>query len=167
MIDYRKQSMEEINNIIATFRKQEQTREQMLNGLLRVAVWHSIKDGQITPAINLLGSIKGQKEQVSLYLTKFGNMTWTKKNGLVYNKAKGKIQFGLEKANEVFEELPSLEEAFPSKEKNYKDMPFMASIKHLLKRAEEVKAAGKSVVFATDEERHLFEAMQKLAAHAA
>ena len=166
MIDYRTQTVGSINEVIASFRKSENLRSEVLDGLLRVAVWHSIKDGQTTPAVNLLASIKGQKEQVSLYLTKFGNLQWTKKDGLKYCKAKGKVQFGLEKANEVFESLPTLEEAFPSKEKQYRDMPFMASIKHILKRAEEVRAAGKTVVFSSDEEKELFTMMQTMAAKA-
>jgi len=165
-LDYRNQSISAINEVISGFRKSDALREQVPNGLVKVSVWQSIKDGQITPAVNLLSSIKGRKEQGSLYLTKFGNLAWNKKDGLHYAKAKTKAQFGIEKADEIFESLPDLEDAFPSKEKQYRDMPFMAAIQHILKRAEEVKAAGKSVVFTNDKEKELFAQMQQLASMA-
>lgn len=163
MLDYRTQSVTSVNEIISTLGKSEALREQILDGLVAIAVWHSIKDGQVTPAKFLITAVRGKaKEQVVSYLTKFGNMKYTAKSGLEYCKAKGKVQYGLEKANEVFDSLLSLEDAFPSKPKQYKDVPFMTAIKGLLNRAAELQEHGKSLVLANDEEKALFEQMQKL-----
>lgn len=168
MLDYRAQSVSSVNEIISKLGKSEELRELILDGLVSIAVWHSIKDGQTTPAKFLVAAVRGKaKEQVVSYLTKFGNMKYTIKTGLEYCKAKGKVQYGIDKANEVFETLPTLEEAFPAKPKQYKDIPFMTVIKGMLNRAAELQEHGKAMTLASDEEKALFAQMQKMVSQTA
>jgi len=162
MLDYRNLKTSDLENEIRAYGQKEVLREELLDSLLAVAVWHSVKDGQITPAVNLLGVSRGNKDRVCLYLTKFGNLSYSKEKGLKFSKEKSKAQFGIDKANEVFESLPSLEEAFPSKPKEYKDIPFASQIKAILNKAQTLSEHGKKFVFSNDEEKALFEMLQAL-----
>lgn len=162
MLDYRNKSASEIQGLIVNFSAIEASREEILDGLLSVAVWHSIKDGQITPAMGLLAATRGNKDRVCMYLTKFGNLSYSKQKGLSHSKSKHKGQNGLEKANEVFDNLPSLEDAFPSVPKEYRDIPFASQIKAILNKAAKLQENGKKFIFASDEEALVFDMLKGL-----
>ena len=166
-MDYRKSNVAALITSIKKFGKAEEDREEVLNGLLKVAVWHTIKDGQIPPAGTLLAVARGDKERVAQYLTKFGNLTLSKEKGLAYSKAKGKVQYGPEKADEVFENLPTLEEAFPQHPKQYKDVPFLNTIRAILNRAKTLQEHDHKFVFSNEDEQKLYDQMQGLVAKAA
>jgi len=166
-MDYRKSNVAALVTSIKKFGATDVKREELLNDLLKVAVWHTIKDGQITPASTLLAMVRGDKERVAQYLTKFGNLTLSKEKGLAYSKAKGKVQYGPEKADEVFENLPTLEEAFPQHPKQYKDIPFANQIKAILNKAKLLQEHGHKFVFSNEDEQKLYDQMQGLVAKAA
>ena len=165
MIDYRTLSAASLSDTISSYGRSIRLADDVLDGLLAVAVWHSVKDGQITPAVKLLAeSSRNMKGPVSQYLTKFGNLKYSKEKGLQFNKAKSASQFGIDAANALFETLPTLEEAFPSPAKQYKDMPLIAGLKHLVKKAQELEAHGHRLVASSDEEKALWESIQHLVA---
>jgi len=157
VIDFRSVSVSSIVTDIRGFKKPGESYTALLNAYLHIAVWHSIKDGQYTPALNLLPSVMPQlKESVSLYLTKYGFLR-LEKGAIEYNATKGNelireakaavgsdnIQaFRLMRANEVFESLPSLDEAFPKKAKQYKDIPLVDAYKALVARIKETESEG-------------------------
>jgi hypothetical protein len=161
MLDYRNIPLSDVVSTIRSFGKSSKLHDEVINGLLAVAVFHSIKDGQVTPARELLAACsKSLKEDVSKYLTKYGNIRYTNDKGLVANKERNRERFGLDAANAAFLELPELAEAFPSAPKQYRDMDIVASFKSLIHRAKEVQAAGKSVIAPDDEAARLFEQME-------
>lgn len=177
VIDYRSVSLTSIVEDINKFKKPGAAYTNLINAYLHIAVWHSIKDGQTSPGIALLAAVMPQlKESVSLYLTKYGLFTWTKKDGLKYNatagtqlikKAKeegftgddGIKAFRKMVADNTFNELPSLDDAFPKKEKQYRDMILLDAFKHLIQRAQEVQSNGKAVQ-GDEEAKALLDMMQ-------
>jgi hypothetical protein len=165
MIDYRTLKHSELAETIKSYGRSISLADDVLDGLLAVAVFHSIKDGQVTPAVNLLANCsRNMKGTVTQYLTKFGNVKWTKEKGLQYDRRKTEVQFGLEKANEVFESLPTLDEAFPNPEKQYRDIPFIQQLKRMVNKAKEIEAHGKHLIIAGDEEKELWDSIQHLVA---
>ena len=165
MIDYRNLSNSELSNTIQSFSRTESLADDVRDGLLAVAVFHSIKDGQVTPARDMLaGCSKSLKDRVSKYLTKFGNIKYSKEKGLGYDKRKTAVQFGIEKANEVFESLPTLAEAFPSEPTQYRDIPLIAELKRIVKKARELEQHSHRMITASDEEKQVWESIQHLVA---
>lgn len=161
--------MDDIRNVpvgnlikkITGMSKAEANRQQVLSELAKAAVWHSLWTGQVTPAIALVGAVRGKdKESIVLYLTKFGNIKYSEKGGIKHTM---KHEQSREAADVWFEDAPTLEDEFPATPKQYRDMSMQAVIKHILARAEEVQKHGKSIIFSSDEEKQLFEKMKTLA----
>ena len=182
-IDYRSIKQADLTNDIKGFKKSSTLYNDVLNGYLAVCVYHSIKDGQITPAITLIDScLPSLKGEVIEYLTRYGFMSWSDKKGLQYSREAGNAlvkeakaagfdddsgikAFRKMRADEIFEALPELSEV-PSKPKQYKDLPLLKALKDLLRKVDEVKAAGKSV-FADDEGKLLLTQLETyVATHA-
>lgn len=164
-IDYRSLSSSDLTQTIRSFKNTSKLYNEVLNGLLAVAVYHSIKDGQVTPANNLLDAcVPSVKDRVSLYLTKYGNIRYTEKQGFISDKRKNQERYGKEAADTVFLSLPDLDEAFPAKPRQYRDMDILAWMKAGIERAREVQSEGKAVIACDDEVAELFGKMEQIVA---
>lgn len=145
-------------------------RESDLNDFAKIAVYHSLKDGQITPAVILHGKLKrtDNREGILNYLQKYGNLGMKKdkdskalvlrfvnKNDCKYSNAEEQAQ-SLAFANDTYETLPEIWEAFPSVEKELKDYNFHARLAAMVKTMRETVAGGKQVVTSNDEEAALY-----------
>lgn len=175
-MDMRTLSGKELDSKFASLKKTGQARQELINDLVKVAVYHSVKDGQITPAQKLIGALgrTDAAKEVSHYLQKFGNLGWGtlekggKAKGIVFkNKHDRKYTAeltveNLAYANEVFDSLPDLWDAFPNEAVELKDYVLAVAFKRILAEARKRSEAGKKVIAENDEEAKILGMMEAL-----
>lgn len=160
MHDYRKSPMGEVYTLIQTRIKRDgEERQQLINDLAKVAVFHSIKDGQVTPAQKLMGALgrTDAAEQVGKYLQKFGNIGFGKlKDGTGKGfKFVKRQDLSLELANSVYEQLPDIWDVFPNEPKELADYDFHKMIVRVANEMRARREAGKLIKCANDEEAEI------------
>lgn len=168
-MDYRATTQSDLKKLCDKLGKAGQARQTLINDLAKVAIFHSLKDGQITPARALhgaLGRTDAAKEVVN-YLQKYGNIGWGtlekggSAKGIVF-KNKHKIEYNeankdknLANANAVYESLPDVWEVFSSEPKELMDFDFDRAIKRIAHEMRRRYTAGKQVIFANDTEKKI------------
>ncbi len=154
-MDYRKTETAKVLLLIKDLTKKSKELEETIDDLLMVSVYHSIKDQQLTPGINLLAAVpRPMRSDVVLYLTKFGTFSYSEKKGLHHSKEKFEAGLnGEAKADEVFEQLAPLYEAFPKAEKEWKDFDFEQAVKAMLRRMNKTQEHGKAVIVKPEHEQ--------------
>lgn len=84
-------TIKELSKKIATITKQSKAVIDLLDEAMPSILYHAMKDGQITPAIDLVGKIAAKhRPAVVEYLCEFGPFSYTKEKGFTYNKVKAK-----------------------------------------------------------------------------
>lgn len=71
-----------------SLRTAQQKQDELIHLLACNAIYHSIKDGQITPANQLINSMgrSSRKNDVITYLCHFGNLAWNDKDKTIKHK---------------------------------------------------------------------------------
>lgn len=169
MSDYRQTSTADLKKLFDKLNKDGKNRQELINDLAKVAVFHSLKDGQITPARSLFGALgrTDAAREVVNYLQKYGNIGWgtvekdSKAKGIVF-KNKHNFEYNetnraanLEKANAMYESLPDVWEVFMSEPKELMDFDFDKAIKRIAHEMRKRYEGGKKVIFATKEEEKI------------
>jgi hypothetical protein len=168
-MDYRNSTAVELRAMFEKLRSSGQDRQALINDLAKVAVFHSLKDGQITPARSLhgaLGRTDAAKEVVD-YLQKYGNLGWgvldkaSKAKGVIFRN-KQNIEYteankekNLDIANKIYESLPDVWEVFISEPRELQDFDFDKALKRLAQEMRKRYTAGKQVLFANPEEEKI------------
>jgi len=162
IMDMRSKSLAEINTIIAQkVRVVGQEREEAINDLAKIAIWHSLKDGQVTPAIKLYGALNraDNKQGIVSFLSKYGNIGFGKLKG---QEGKGikhikHNEHSIDFANQVYESLPDFWLEFAAAEPVIKDYDIHAAFARIAAEVRTRLAAGKQALTKTDDEKAMLE----------
>lgn len=168
-MDYRQSSLADLKKVFTKLTTAGQERQEMLNDLAKVAIWHSIKDGQITPARSLhgaLGRTDAAREVVN-FLQKHGNIGWgtvdkaSQAKGIIF-KNKLDIKYteenkaaNLDYANSVYEALPDVWQQFSNEPRELMDFDFDRAIKRLAGEMRRRIEAGKKIIYADKNEEKI------------
>jgi len=167
-MDMRSKSLAEINTLIMQQVKNVgAAREEAINDLAKIAIWHSIKDGQVTPAMKLYGALcRGDNKQgIVAYMAKHGNIGFgtikgTKVKGIkhVLHHAAGlNVADSLAFANQVYENLPDFWVEHAAPEPVVKDYDVHAAFMRLASEVRARMEAGKQALTKSDDEKALLD----------
>lgn len=181
-MDMRSKSMAEITTLIAqNVKNAGKDREEAINDLAKIAIWHSIKDGQITPASKLYGALcRGDnKRGIFSFMEKHGNISFGKMKG---EKTKGIIHIKrqcnmadkmehedkveqvklqqaaqLAVANAIYENLPDFWVEHAAAEAVVKDYDIHAAFARIANEVRLRLEAGKQALTKSDDEKALLD----------
>lgn len=180
-MDMREKTMKELNTLITQVGKKGKEREEVINDLAKIAIWHSIKDGQITPAAKLYGALcRGDNKQgIVAFMAEHGNIAFgklkgEKVKGIIYIKhphnmaekvecddkveqIKQQSLAQLALANNVYENLPDFWEEHAAPEPIIKDYDVHAAFVRLSKEVRARIEAGKQALTKDDKEKKLLD----------
>lgn len=181
-MDMRNKSMAEINTIInQQVKRIGKEREEAINDLAKIAIWHSIKDGQITPASKLYGALcRGDNKQgIVAFMAEhgnigFGKMKGEKVKGIIHIKHQHNMADKIEHAdkveqvklqqaaqlviaNQVYENLPDFWEDHAAPDPIIKDYDVHAAFARLASEVRNRIEAGKQALTKTDKEKELLD----------
>lgn len=174
--------MAEINTIInQQVKRIGKEREEAINDLAKIAIWHSIKDGQITPASKLYGALcRGDNKQgIVAFMAEhgnigFGKMKGEKVKGIIHIKHQHNMADKIEHAdkveqvklqqaaqlviaNQVYENLPDFWEDHAAPDPIIKDYDVHAAFARLASEVRNRIEAGKQALTKTDKEKELLD----------
>lgn len=177
-MDMRSKSMAEITTLIAqNVKASGAVREEAINDLAKIAIWHSIKDGQITPAAKLYGALcRGDNKQgIVAFMAEHGNIGFgklkgEKAKGIIYSKHQQNMADKVEHedkveqvrlqalaqlalANQVYENLPDFWVEHGAKEPVIKDYDIHAAFARIASEVRLRREAGKQALTKSDAEK--------------
>ena len=94
-------SLSELNKSIDTLSSLSSQVDSLTHEIACSCVYHSIKDGQITPARDLLKAMgrSSRRNDLITWLTKFGNFTYTNGKGQELGKLEHKLRYSQSEEN--------------------------------------------------------------------
>jgi len=125
---------------VARIKRSGQVLDDMIHDAAVFAVYHSVKDGQVTPAIQLVAAMPKSSRRANLisWLAMYGNLTFNAKKGIFYTK---QFEHSVENAQEqadIADETPFWEE-FADAAVSLKPLDFAQKLKALLHSAQQAK----------------------------
>ena len=79
-----KLDIKSFNKLVSALKNNEAKKDQLIDNLIRNAIYHSVVNNQSTPAINLVNALgkSSRKNDIISFMCKVGNLAYTQEKGI-------------------------------------------------------------------------------------